>query len=172
MVSTQWVEPMAVGGSEFTTPDYGAATAPVTEMGVAMERRATRHTPATGTGHAGFDVGIDPDISERDAFARRDFTCYPRYTSREFVEFLALVVAAHPNVELHVVCDNYAIHKHPNVKAWLAENPRVTLHFTPPSCSWLNMVEILFGIITKQAIRHDPEQRGHASHSYSGKLQQ
>ena len=49
--------------------------------------------------------------------------------------------------------DNYATHKHPNVQAWLAKNPRVILHFTPTSGSWLNMVEIFFGIITRQAIR-------------------
>ena len=79
--------------------------------------------------------------------------CYPKHTNAEFVDFLGLVAAAHPNVELHVVCENYATHKHPNVKAWLAANPRVTMHFTPTSCSWLNMVEIFFGIITKQAIR-------------------
>ena len=51
------------------------------------------------------------------------------------------------------MCDNYATHKHPTVKAWLARNPRITLHFTPTSGSWLNMVEIFFGIITRQAIR-------------------
>jgi transposase len=79
--------------------------------------------------------------------------CYQKHTNKEFVDFLGLVADAHPEVELHVVCDNYATHKHANVKAWLAENPRVTLHFTPTSCSWLNMVEIFFGIITKQAIR-------------------
>jgi len=56
-------------------------------------------------------------------------------------------------VPLHVVCDNYATHKHPNVTAWLAKHPRVQLHFTPTSGSWLNMVEIFFGIITRQAIR-------------------
>lgn len=79
--------------------------------------------------------------------------CYQKHTNVEFVDFLGLVAAAHPDVELHVVCDNYATHKHANVKAWLAENPRVRMHFTPTSCSWLNMVEIFFGIITKQAIR-------------------
>ncbi len=52
-----------------------------------------------------------------------------------------------------MVCDNYATHKHPAVKAWLAKNPRVTMHFTPTSGSWLNLVEIFFGIITRQAIR-------------------
>jgi transposase len=80
-------------------------------------------------------------------------SCYERHTNAEFVDFLGLVAAAHPNVDLHVVCDNYATHKHQNVRNWLAENPRVTLHFTPTSCSWLNMVEIFFGIITRQAIR-------------------
>ena len=56
-------------------------------------------------------------------------------------------------MKLHVVCDNYATHKHPAVKAWLARHPRITLHFTPTSGSWLNLVEIFFGIITRQAIR-------------------
>ena len=49
--------------------------------------------------------------------------------------------------------DNYATHQHPNVQAWLARHPRIMLHFTPTSGSWLNMVEIFFGIITRQAIR-------------------
>jgi DDE superfamily endonuclease len=56
-------------------------------------------------------------------------------------------------VSLHVVLDNYGTHKHPAVKAWLKQNPRVTLHVTPVGCSWLNIVEIFFGIITRQAIR-------------------
>lgn len=79
--------------------------------------------------------------------------CYPKHTSEEFVDLLGLVAAAHPEVELHVVCDNYATHKHPNVKAWLAANPRVTMHFIPTSCSWLHLVKIFFGIIAKQAVR-------------------
>jgi len=79
--------------------------------------------------------------------------CYPRHRHTEFLHFLRQVAKAYPRRELHVVCDNYATHKHPKVKAWLARNPRVTLHFTPTSGSWLNMVEIFFGIITRQAIR-------------------
>jgi transposase len=79
--------------------------------------------------------------------------CYQRHTNAEFLKFLKLVAKAHPRVKLHVIVDNYATHSHPNVKAWLAKNPRMTLHFTPTSCSWLNMVEIFFGIITRQAIR-------------------
>lgn len=79
--------------------------------------------------------------------------CYARHTNIEFLAFLKLVAKAHPRVELHVICDNYATHKHDNIRRWLDKNPRVTLHFTPTSCSWLNMVEIFFGIITRQAIR-------------------
>jgi transposase len=81
--------------------------------------------------------------------------CYPRHRHQEFLRFLKKVAAAHPGMDLHVVCDNYAAHKHPEVRRWLArpENQRITLHFTPTGCSWLNMVEIFFGIITRQAIR-------------------
>jgi len=81
--------------------------------------------------------------------------CYPRHRHQEFLRFLKKAAAAHPGAELHVVLDNYATHKHPEVRKWLAkpENNRVTLHFTPTGCSWLNMVEIFFGIITRQAIR-------------------
>ena len=79
--------------------------------------------------------------------------CYPRHRHQEFLRFLKQVARAYPRVELHIVADNYATHKHPEVRAWLEKNPRVTLHFTPTSGSWLNMVEIFFGIITRQAIR-------------------
>ncbi len=79
--------------------------------------------------------------------------CYPRHRHQEFLDFLKLVAKTYPRVKLHVVADNYATHKHPAVKAWLARNPRITMHFTPTSGSWLNMVEIFFGIITRQAIR-------------------
>ena len=81
--------------------------------------------------------------------------CYPRHRHQEFLKFLKKVAAAHPAVDLHVVLDNYGTHKHPDIRRWLArpENQRITLHFTPTSCSWLNMAEIFFGIITRQAIR-------------------
>ena len=79
--------------------------------------------------------------------------CYPRHRHQEFLAFLKLVAKTYPRVPLHVVCDNYGTHKHPAVRAWLARNRRITLHFTPTSGSWLNLVEIFFGIITRQAIR-------------------
>ena len=79
--------------------------------------------------------------------------CHPRHTHAEFLAFLKQVAKAYPRVPLHVVADNYATHKHPTVQAWLAKHPRVRMHFTPTSGSWLNLVEVFFGIITRQAIR-------------------
>jgi transposase len=67
--------------------------------------------------------------------------------------FLKLVARAYPRRELHVVVDNYATHKHPAVRAWLARHPRVRLHFTPTSASWLNLVETFFAITSRQALR-------------------
>ena len=80
---------------------------------------------------------------------------HPRHRHQEFLRFLKKVAAAHPGGELHVVLDNYGTHKHPEVRKWLAKpaSQRITLQFTPTGCSWLNMVEIFFGIITRQAIR-------------------
>ena len=79
--------------------------------------------------------------------------CYPKHRHQEFLKFLKKVAAAYPGRELHVICDNYSTHKHAQVTAWLAKNPRVTLHFTPTSCSWLNLAECFFSVITRQAIR-------------------
>ena len=79
--------------------------------------------------------------------------CYDRHGKAEFLDFLKHVARAYPRRRLHVVLDNYHTHKHDDINAWLARNPRITLHFTPTSGSWLNLVEVFFGIITRQAIR-------------------
>ena len=87
------------------------------------------------------------------ATGRVEQACLPRRRHQEFLRFLNQVAKAYPRVKLHLVVDNYATHNHPAVQTWLARHPRITLHFTPTSGSWLNMVEIFFGIITRQAIR-------------------
>jgi len=79
--------------------------------------------------------------------------CYDRHGKAEFGDFLKKVARAYPRRQLHVVVDNYHTHKHAEITAWLAKHPRITLHFTPTSGSWLNLVEVFFGIITRQAIR-------------------
>jgi transposase len=81
-------------------------------------------------------------------------TCMKRHRHQEFLRFLREIDRATPKaLELHLIVDNYATHKHPKVKAWLAKHPRFQLHFTPTSASWLNQVERFFALITQQRIR-------------------
>ncbi len=85
----------------------------------------------------------------------------PRHRHQEFLAFLKQLERTYRDVvdddgvpvDLHLVMDNYAAHKHPNVKAWLANNPRFVVHFTPTHASWMNLVEVWFGIVERQAIR-------------------
>ena len=78
--------------------------------------------------------------------------CKPRHRHQEFLAFLKQVAKAYPDQQLHLVMDNYAAHKRIEIRDWLAANPRVHVHFTPTSGSWLNLVEVWFGIIERQAI--------------------
>lgn len=79
--------------------------------------------------------------------------CFPKRRGSEFLTFMKHLAAAYHDRELHVVVDNLSTHTTDEVEAWLTGNPRVVFHFTPTGSSWLNMVEIWFGIITRQAIR-------------------
>ncbi|MGH8995936.1 MAG: IS630 family transposase [Acidimicrobiales bacterium] len=80
--------------------------------------------------------------------------CLPRHRHQELLRFLRRVEKETPTgLEIHMILDNYATHKHPNVKAWLAKHPRFHLHFVPTSSSWLNLVERWFREITDKAIR-------------------
>jgi transposase len=78
--------------------------------------------------------------------------CQDRHRHEEFLVFLRQVARAYPAVDLHLVMDNYAAHKHPAVKAWLAANSRVHVHFTPTHASWMNLVEVWFSLAERQAI--------------------
>ena len=115
-----------------------------------IERRThdyTRH--ATSTLFAALEA----------ATGRVTAACKPRHRSTELLVFLRQVTRAYPDDELHLVMDNYATHKTPEVRAWLEANPRAHVHFTPTSASWLNMVEIFFSVIDlDQDPRRDPHQ--------------
>jgi transposase len=76
-----------------------------------------------------------------------------RHRPTGLLQFLEQISAARPADELHVVRDGHRRHGPAAVRAWLAKHPRITLHLTPPGCSWLNMVEIFFLIVTRQAAR-------------------
>lgn len=79
---------------------------------------------------------------------------YRRHRSEEFLRFLKEVEQATPkDLDLHLILDNYATHKTPAVKAWLLKHPRVVLHFTPTSASWLNLVERWFAELTRRKLQ-------------------
>jgi putative transposase len=80
--------------------------------------------------------------------------CRQRHRHQEYLDFLRQIEENVPDqLDVHIVVDNYATHKHPRVKRWLAARPRFHVHFTPTYASWLNQVEIWFNRITQQAIR-------------------
>jgi transposase len=80
--------------------------------------------------------------------------CMARHRHQEFIRFLNRIEAAVPAGKLiHAILDNYAAHKHPKVRAWLARHPRWTFHFTPTSCSWANAVESFFATLTRRRLQ-------------------
>jgi transposase len=80
--------------------------------------------------------------------------CMQRHRHQEFIRFLNAVEAAVPAGKVvHAILDNYAVHTHPKVRAWLDRHPRWTFHFTPTSASWLNAVEGFFAKLAKRRLR-------------------
>jgi transposase len=120
-------------------------TAPMLPLRPGLPERATHDYKRNGTTtlFAALEVATGK-VTER---------CSERHGVADFLTFLRQVAKAYPRRRLCVVLDNYHTHKHADIEAWLAKNKRVTLHFTPTSGSWMNLVEVFFGIITRQAIR-------------------
>ncbi len=82
--------------------------------------------------------------------------CMPRHRHQEFIRFLQIInTKTPPDLNLHLIVDNYGTHKHLRVQKWLKRHPRFYLHFTPTSSSWVNMVERWFSEITSKRIRRD-----------------
>jgi transposase len=83
-------------------------------------------------------------------------TCMPRHRHQEWLKFLQLIDAqTPPDLDLHLILDNYHTHKHAKVQRWLAKHPRFHVHFIPTSSSWLNLIERWFREITDKRIRRD-----------------
>ena len=81
-------------------------------------------------------------------------TCMPKHRHTEWLKFLRLIDRqTPPDLDLHLIVDNYATHKHPKVKAWVARHARFHVHFIPTASSWLNLVERWFREITDKRIR-------------------
>src|SRR3970040_2339253 len=77
-----------------------------------------------------------------------------RHRHQEFIRFLQIIDTKTPlDLDLHLIVDNYATHKHPKVQRWLKRHPRFHIHFTPTSASWLNMVERFFRDLTVKRLR-------------------
>lgn len=121
---TQPVLPMGLGYVEGVTHDY------------------VRH--GTTTLFAALDIATGKVLTQ----------CKRRHRHQEYLHFLKHINANVPEeFDVHLVVDNYATHKHPKVKRWLARHPRYHVHFTPTYSSWLNQVEIWFNRVTQRAIR-------------------
>jgi len=83
-------------------------------------------------------------------------TCMKRHRHQEWLKFLKLIDSqTPPDLDLHLIVDNYNTHKHPKVQRWLAKHKRFHVHFIPTSSSWLNLVERFFREITDKRIRRD-----------------
>ena len=104
----------------------------------------TYHRHGTTTLFAALDVATGDIIAQ----------CKRRHRHQEFLQFLRHIDQNVPaNLDVHLIVDNYATHKHERVRRWLAARPRYHMHYTPTYSSWLNQVEIWFNIITQKAIR-------------------
>ena len=80
--------------------------------------------------------------------------CMKRHRHQEWIKFLKEIDArTPPELDLHLIADNYATHKHPAVKRWLKRHPRFHMHFIPTSSSWLNLVERFFADLTTKRLR-------------------
>ena len=112
----------------------------------------------------GYVEGVTHDYVRHDTttlFAALDVNngtvltrCKQRHRHQEYLSFLRHIEANVPAaLEVHLIVDNYATHKHARVKAWLAKRPRYHVHYTPTYATWINQVERWFGIITERAIR-------------------
>src|SRR6188768_1996034 len=80
--------------------------------------------------------------------------CHRRHRSQEFLQFLATIDASvAPDLEVHLILDNYGTHKTPRVRRWFARHSRFHIHFTPTSASWLNLVERWFALLSQKQIK-------------------
>jgi transposase len=119
---------------------------PVLPMMPGMPERRThdyvRH--GTTTLFAAFNIADGTVISE----------LHRQHRAAEFKKFLITIdKTVPPELDVHLICDNYGTHKTPAIKAWLAGHPRFHMHFTPTGSSWINQVERWFGYLTDQMIR-------------------
>jgi len=121
-------------------------TQPVLPMGLGYVEGVTHQYKRHGT----MTLFAALDLASGEVLTQ----CKKRHRHQEYLQFLKHIDANVPkDMEIHLVVDNYATHKHQKVRTWLAVRPRYHVHYTPTYSSWLNQVEIWFNIITQKAIR-------------------
>ena len=121
-------------------------TQPVLPMGLGYVEGITHQYQRHGT----LSLFAALDLATGEIIAQ----CKKRHRHQEFLQFLKHIEANVPKkLEIHLVVDNYATHKHAKIRNWLAARPRYHIHYTPTYSSWLNQVETWFNIITQKAIR-------------------
>ena len=129
--------------SQIQALDRTAPTLPILP-GIPARRAHDYVRHGTASLFAALDVASGQVISQ----------VHRRHRHQEFLRFLNQIDASVPaELELHLVCDNYATHKTPAIKTWLLRHPRFHLHFTPTSASWLNLVERWFAELTNRKLR-------------------
>jgi transposase len=130
-------------------------SAPVLPMMPGMPERRTHDYLRNGitTLFAALDVATGEVIG----------SIHRRHRAIEFKKFLTkLDRQVPPDLDVHLICDNYGTHKHPSIRQWLAAHPRFQMHFTPTYSSWLNQVERWFGLLTDQRLRRGVHRSIHA----------
>jgi transposase len=130
-------------------------SAPVLPMMPGMPERRTHDYLRNGitTLFAALDVATGEVIG----------SIHRRHRAIEFKKFLTkLDRQVPPDLDVHLICDNYGTHKHPSIRQWLASHPRFHMHFTPTYSSWLNQVERWFGLLTDQRLRRGVHRSIHA----------
>ena len=121
-------------------------TQPVLPMGLGYVEGITHQYVRHGT----LTLFAALDLATGEVIAQ----CKKRHRHQEFLQFLRHIEANVPKkLDIHLVVDNYATHKHAKVRNWLAARPRYHVHYTPTYSSWLNQVETWYHIITQKAIR-------------------
>src|SRR5439155_313665 len=145
---------LGVVGLEKDAPRPGRKPTIGTRLTKRVVTMTTRQQPTNATHWSTRTMAAAVGISQ--ASMRRILRAHgvQRHRHQEWLKFLRLIDQTIPgDRQLHLICDNYATHKHPKVQRWLARHPRFHLHFTPTSASWLNMVERFFRDLTQNRLR-------------------
>jgi transposase len=132
-----------------------------TQLGLPLAPKRPRTMTHDYVRHGTITLFAAPERMTGKLIARTEAS----HTHVEWLRFLKQIDReTPPGLDLHLIADNYATHKHPEVQAWLARHPRFAMHFMPTSSSWLNLVERFFADLTGDVRQLHLGQRAHPRH--------